>query len=307
MDLDQLKQFEAIARLGTVSAAANELLVSQPAVSRSLARLEKELGCQLFERKGRRVELSAAGTAALEFARSMLREERLMRAALGELQSRSGTILVGTVAPAPLWRLTALSVERFPSRLLSSRIQSQQDLERSIINGDIDLGIGAKPLAYPGVRCCHLLDESLGVSVPLTHPLASKESLKAEDLEGERFLLYEQIGFWESTVKKALPHCEFVMQNDYGVFEQLAVKSDVLSFVSDAVGHRLELPNRAVIPFNDPSGQASFYLLIRSDANAAARELFEWVEKEKAREEPAPHRAYPSQATATSLPQKATP
>ena len=47
MDLAQLKQFEAIARLGTVSAAAEELHLSQPAVSRSIGRLERELGCQL--------------------------------------------------------------------------------------------------------------------------------------------------------------------------------------------------------------------------------------------------------------------
>lgn len=116
MDLAQLKQFEAIARLGTVSAAAEELHLSQPAVSRSIGRLERELGCQLFERTGRHVELSAAGTCTLEYARAMLREERLMQAALGELRHQSSTLLVGTVAPAPLWRLMALSMERFPSQ-----------------------------------------------------------------------------------------------------------------------------------------------------------------------------------------------
>lgn len=171
-------------------------------------------------------------------------------------------------------------MERFPSRLLSSCIQSQADVERSIINGDVDLGIGAKPLAYPGVRCCHLLDEDLGILAPTGHPLASKPVLRPQDLEGERFLMYEQVGFWEAAVKKALPRCEFVMQSDYSMFEQQAAKSEALSFVSSAVDRgRRELPGRTVVPFDDPSGHASFYLLVRTDANAAAQELFAWVEK----------------------------
>ena len=60
MDLDQLRQLDAIARQGTMSAAARALHLSQPALSRSLARLEVELGQPLFDRPGRRLVLNDA-------------------------------------------------------------------------------------------------------------------------------------------------------------------------------------------------------------------------------------------------------
>ena len=79
MEFEQMRQLDAIARTGTVSAAARELHLSQPALSRSVRRLEDELGVELFERSGRHVELNEVGRAALEWARQLLRDERLMR------------------------------------------------------------------------------------------------------------------------------------------------------------------------------------------------------------------------------------
>lgn len=92
MDLRQLEQFDEIARLGTVSAAAQSLHISQPALSRSIARLEAELGVELFERQGRKMTLSRAGRASLEYVRSILHEERLMRLSLDEFTQRMSAL-----------------------------------------------------------------------------------------------------------------------------------------------------------------------------------------------------------------------
>ena len=89
MDIEQLRQLSAVAELGTVSAAAEHLRISQPALSRSVARLESELGCTLLERTGRRVALNHAGRTALEYARAILHEERLMRIALDDIANRA--------------------------------------------------------------------------------------------------------------------------------------------------------------------------------------------------------------------------
>ena len=94
MDLQQLRQLEEIARQGTMSAAARVLHLSQPALSRSLARLEAELGQPLFDRPGRRLVLNEAGRLALEHARAILREEQAMRAGLAELSQRTRALRV---------------------------------------------------------------------------------------------------------------------------------------------------------------------------------------------------------------------
>lgn len=282
VNLDQLKQFEAIARMGTMIAAAKELHLTQPALSRAMRRLEDELGANLFERRGRSLMLSREGEAALEYVRAIIHEERLMRIALNELAESASTLLVATVAPTPLWRLTALIVERFPEQLLSSRIESQQDVERSIMNGDADLGISHKPVTYPSIECCHLMDERISIAVPEGHPLAKNRSLAPADLEGETFLMYENVGFWAEGVRRALPRSKFIIQEDPAVLEQLAATGAALSFVSDAPHQHRTISGHVLLPFDDPSASASFYLLARTDAPALIREVFMGIEEASA-------------------------
>lgn len=278
MNFEQLRQLDAVARLGTISAAAIRLRISQPALSRSLARLESELGAQLLDRRGKSVTMSAAGEAALEYVRAMLHEERLMRIAIDEAVSRTSTLAVGTVAPAPLWRLTALIVERFPDRLLSSRTMAQQDVEREVMDHEIDLGISFKPLTYPAVRCCHLMDERLSVSLPCGHPLVERAKLTFADLQNETFLLYNNIGFWRGLVDEHLPHATFIVQEDYAVFQQLARTSPALSFVTDAAYLASDMSNRIAVPIDEPDACAHFYLLASASGSRQAAEIFDWVQ-----------------------------
>ena len=285
MNIEQLRQFVTIAELGTVSAAAEHLRISQPALSRSIARLEAELGCALFDRNGRSVEINRAGETALEYARSILHEDRLMRIALDDQANRARALIVGTVAPAPLWRLTALSVERFPERMLSSRTMRQQDVEREVIDRDIDLGISLKPIAYPAVRCCRLMRERLAVSVPDGHPFAQRDSLAFSDINGEEFLLYGDIGFWRGLVDEKMPHSTFLVQNDRVVFEQLSRTSPLLGFVTNAAYLSGEMKGRIVVPLTDDDAEATFYLLVHANAQTQAAELFDWA---AAQEEAAP-------------------
>ncbi len=278
MNFEQLRQLDAVARLGTISAAAIRLRISQPALSRSLARLESELGAQLLDRRGKSVTMSAAGEAALEYVRAMLHEERLMRIAIDEAVSRTSTLAVGTVAPAPLWRLTALIVERFPDRLLSSRTMAQQDVEREVMDHEIDLGISFKPLTYPAVRCCHLMDERLSVSLPCGHPLVERAKLTFADLQNETFLLYNNIGFWRGLVDEHLPHATFIVQEDYAVFQQLAHTSPALTFITDAAYLAADMPNRVTVPLDEPDACAHFYLLASASGSRQAAEIFDWVQ-----------------------------
>lgn len=285
MELEQLRQLEAVARTGTMSAAAEELRVSQSALSRSIKRLEAELGQPLFDRAGRRVQLNEAGRIALDHARQILRSERLMREELADHARQARALTVGTVAPAPLWRLTALLVERFPQTALTSQLMDERAVERAIIDGTIDLGISMRPLMLPTVRGCRLMTESISVSLPAGHPLAGASSLSAAELDGQTFLLFSQIGFWQEYVDTYFPRSKFIVQQDRTVFEQLTRTTELPYFVTDApsfsgaapAGGR---PPRAVVPLRDTTAHATFYLLVREAARAEALAAFEWVRQQ---------------------------
>ena len=277
VELEQLRQLDAIAREGTMSAAARVLHISQPALSRSLGRLEAELGLQLFDRSGRRLVLNDAGRVALDHAGQLLRDEQAMRDALEDMARRTRALRVGTVAPAPLWRLTALMTERFPELVLTSRILPEDDVEAGVLGGGLELGITLHPAAQPVAQSCLLMEENLSVALPVGHPLATRPSLSTAELDGETFLLFEGIGFWRGLCDERFPNSEFVVQEDRAVFEQLTRSSSLPYFVTDAPFFAAQPPGRAVVPIHDAMARATFHLLVRAGGRRETIDVFEWV------------------------------
>lgn len=287
MDFGQLRQLVAIADEETMSAAADVLRMPQPTLSRSIRRLEDDFGFALFDRVGRKVTLNDAGRTAVEWARQLLRDEQLMREAVETSARQAQMLRVGTVAPAPLWRLTALLVERFPRETLTSRMLDQQGIIHMVSNGTLDLGIieanipSAKPKALrdAGLRSCPLMVEELSIILPPSHPLAAYKSLTAAQLDRETFLIMTDIGFWRQRVDHALPHATFIEQNDSMVFSQLAHSSPYCMFITNAPFHGDPPAGRVIVPFDDPAAHADFLLVTRDSARSMALELFDWVNR----------------------------
>ena len=278
MDFDQLRQLDAIERCGTMLAASRELHISQPALSRSIQRLEAELGQPLFTRAGRHAQLNDPGHVAVEWARQILRDERLMRDAIDAVARRARALRIGTVAPAPLWRLAGLLVERFPQETLTSETISPEDVLRGVLDGIYDLGIVAEAPNVPGLTATHLMDENLAVSLPPNLPLAARKRVTCDDLKGETFLIFTDIGFWRERVDRALPHTTLIEQRDREVFMQLAHTTPHCIFVTDAPQNHGVQAGRAIVPLDDDIAHATFYLIARVDAPKPVRELFTWVQ-----------------------------
>lgn len=281
MELEQMRQIDAIARTGTMSAAADELHISQPALSRSIQRLEAELGCALFNRVGRRVELNEIGRVAVDWARELLRDERLMREKISTVAQRARALRVASVAPAPLWRLTGLMVERFPSETLTSELVDEHAVMRGVAEGVYDLGIVTEPSHMPGLVSCELMCESLSVTLPPNHPLAARRQVAFADLAGETFLIFTDIGFWREIVDHEIPGATYIEQRDRMVFMQLSYSTPHCTFISDAPFQSDPVPGRAVVPIVDDGAHAVFYLIARADARGIASGLFSWVEGQR--------------------------
>lgn len=278
MNFEQLAQISAIDELGTLSAAAEKMHISQPALSRSIQRLETELGQPLFDRNGRNITLNDAGRIAVTYARQILREKELMRDALDTHARRARALTIGTVAPAPLWRLTALTVERFPQLIMTSETMTVEAIEKGILNNTIDLGISMRPYMLPTVKSCQLMTESLSISLPAEHPLARKKILSAKNLDGETFLLSSGIGFWMDYCDTHFPNSKFIVQEDRVVFEQMLGTTTLPYFVSDVPSLRAHVPEtRTIVPLSDTAAHATFYLLVSEKARPEALELFDWV------------------------------
>lgn len=273
MNLEQLKQLDIIARQGTLSSASKILHTSQSALSRSMQRLEAELGQELFSRSKNSVELNEAGLIVVDHARAMLREERFMRDALDRLMQRESTLLVGTVAPAPVWRLTSLAVERFPGTIISPITLDEGEVIHRFVNRDIDLAITREPLDIPTSREVRFMDEHLSVLMPANHPLASQASVTFPQIDGERFLVDSSAGFWLDVVRRRMPHTKFIEQSDRTVLRRLVSGGDALSFATNETEFWGTPEGFVRVPIADREAHATFYLMVLTDAPERVREI----------------------------------
>jgi DNA-binding transcriptional LysR family regulator len=187
MEFAALQAFVEVAAHASFSEAAESLYLTQPAVSKRVAQLEAELGTRLFDRIGRRVSLTAAGSALLPQAKRLLNDARELRRMAGDLSGEvGGRLLMGTShhiglhrLPAPLKRFTT----DYPEVELDIRFMDSEAACRAVETGDLELAIVTLPPDSPPNLSLEVIwDDPLAFMVGLEHPLADRERVALEDL-----------------------------------------------------------------------------------------------------------------------------
>ena len=148
MDLDQLRYFVRVAERQNFTRAAEDLGISQPALSRSIQKLEEEFGQPVFERKTRSVSLTDAGTLLQARAQQVLSILEDTKAEITD-DGQSGRVRVGaipTVAPFFLPEVLRQFSREFPKATLIVQENTTDALLKSCTQGEIDLAILALPI-----------------------------------------------------------------------------------------------------------------------------------------------------------------
>lgn len=277
MELEQLRQLAMIAEGETLQAAAERMHLSPSALSRSVRRLEDELGQPLFDRTRNSMRLNAAGRLALGHARAILAEERRLRDDFATLARQARTLRVASVAPAPTWRLSTLALELDPTAIVEPDVVSEEEAVSRLLSGACDLAVTVTQPSFPTVRTAELMREDLYANVPAGHELRNRDELTFAELDGHDFLVYGQVGYWHQVHERMLPSARFVTQPDRTIFLQQVRTSGLLTFTTNAPENTSAHESRRAIPITDPEAHVTFYLSVRADAPSRAAELFEWA------------------------------
>ena len=192
MELDQLRSFVAVAEVRSFTRAASLAHLTQPAISRQIARLEGELGVRLFERYGRRVECTPEGKLLLPLAKGIVSRAdeaaRMMREHAGMVSTRVRVGSTGTVFGHLLSPILAAFIKAHPKIHLDLIERDDTLLEEGVFNGELDCAIIT---AWGSSRAAvtHLLTEEILLVVRRDHRLAGERSVSLADLADEPFLL----------------------------------------------------------------------------------------------------------------------
>ena len=260
-EIYQLEQLLAFAECGTLSGAAERLHLSQPALSRSMQRLETELQVPLFDRQKNKIEFNENGRMAADCARQVMDKCQDMISRLQAFDRSQRTILVGSCAPAPLWEIPPVLSDLYPDRTISSEMRENDMLLQGLRDDVYQLIILPYAVEEPGITCVKYGEEHLYFSLPPAHPLSGSKGLYMRDLNGETMLLRNRLGFWRDVTDQKMPDTRFLEQEDIA-FNELVKSSALPSFTTDVAFHREGNPvNRVNIPILDEEANVTYLFI----------------------------------------------
>ncbi len=196
---DDIDVFRVIVEQSSMNKASLVLNLSQPALSRKIAKLEDEIGAQLFRRVGKRLELTRIGQLTYEYA---LELQQLHRAYLHNVSEFTATgrtsLTIGaslttlqTTLPDLIQRLTSTHPE-FDIKAITGKTH---EIVSYVRDHKVDIGIVASRIDDPAIRCVSLFEDHLLLVLPRNHVITDKNELGMDDLNGLPMILFSK-GTW---------------------------------------------------------------------------------------------------------------
>ena len=205
--LDQLRILKAIVDEGSFKKAADSLFVTQPAVSLQVQNLEKQLDIAIFDRGGRKAQLTEAGKLLLNYCEKILGECLETCKAVEDLNNlKGGSIIIGasqTTGTYLMPRMIGVFRQKYPEVSVQLQIHSTRRTGWSVANGQIDIAIigGQLPLELNELlEVIPFATDELALVLPTNHPLAKSKELTKEDLYSLRFITLDN----QSTTRKVV-------------------------------------------------------------------------------------------------------
>lgn len=197
--LDHLNEFAAVVEHESVNKASLVLNISQPALSRKIMKLEEELGISLFERKGKRLELTRIGRICYEYALEARQLEEQLKKTLSDYkrvgQSRMTIGASLTTLQSTLPDLIALFSAEFPGMDIKALTGKTHEVVAMVKEKKVDLGIVASSIDHPGLSCIPLFEDHLCLVVPSSHSFSVMERIEVKQLNGLPMILFSN-GTW---------------------------------------------------------------------------------------------------------------
>lgn len=273
MNLTRLRYFVAVAEELHFGRAAAQLHMAQPPLSQQIRLLESELGCDLFQRTTRRVELTPAGRLLYPEALRLIRDadgiDQLMR---DYHQGDSGFIRLGFVdssSYAVMPQFVRAYRERWPRVQFELHTMSSDAQQKALLDRSLDLGIARHIPNDKAIAATSILEERLYLAVNTRHRLASQQSTSLRQLTSEALIGFSKADSPSLTVELTamlasvgVDYSPVIQAEEYTTIVGLVAAGEGVAVVPDAV--RLFRPAEvAYIPLRDSAATTRLVILTR--------------------------------------------
>lgn len=230
MTIRHLKIFTAVADAGGMSRAAEKLHISQPTVSQAIAELEKNYGVKLFERLSQKIYLTKEGELMLSFSRHILDSFEQMEKAMN--QSAENTyVRIGCSVSVGTYLINDILDEakkKMPACSISVIVSNSSDIERAVLNNEVDLGIVEGILKSRDLIVTPVCEDELVVVCGRQHPLAKQKSVTLKMLDGQDYISRESGSVERNQIEKTFEDCGLHLKRTFCSTNTESIKNAVI-------------------------------------------------------------------------------
>ncbi len=294
ISLRQLQVFESVARHLSHSRAAEELYLSQPAVSMQLKQLEQTIGMPLFEQAGKKLFLTEAGRELLQYSRNILELVNEMEGVFGEMRGlERGRLSISVVSTANYFmpQLLAKFIQAHPKIQVSLSVANRDSVVRQLADNIADLAIMGQPPEGADMRAEAFMQNPLVAIAAPAHPLARAKKIQPRQLAKETFLLREQGSGTRGVVERFFASHHLALPAHMEMDTNEAIKQSVQAGMGIGIisrhGIELELETRRLVVLDVDHFPIvrHWYIVHRKDKrpSAAAQEFERFLLQESQR------------------------
>ena len=281
MNEQQLQYFVKIAEKQNLTLAAQELIISPPALTATLRRLEKELDCHLFDRSGRNIVLNTRGQILLQYAQA-LKALDTAKEEIALAQRHSETRLtIGLASPLICHDLLEAFLQLHPEIQLTHQVLRISQFMSPTLKQDVDFIIASRgDVTGPGwegqlIRSNHFLV----LAVFPSHPFAGRSSIRLSELSNERLIMipreYCFRRFLDNVFETAGFSPNSILECDFALRPTLLNAQHGVALIADTVKNVGFSPDTVFIPVADPKIDHPWYIFKnRNSMRSAAASLF---------------------------------
>ena len=275
MNLNQLKIFYMTAKKGSLSTAAQELFISQPAVTKGIQRLQEFYDIKFVDHVGKKLTLTDAGEVLYEIAEKIFELESRAEESIRDFQQRKrGHIRILSSESFGDYYLPHIIIpfsKAYPLVRISMNILPTEQVMEHTATLNNDLGFISYPVEHPKLLIREILEDRLVIITSPVHPLTRKQALAPRDLKDEQLIMHEP----GSAPREAIE--EYIRKNDISVKIHLEISSNhaIKRAVEDGLGialisrrvaiDEIRAGRLAAIPLSDPSMIRKYYMVHHKD------------------------------------------
>jgi len=283
----RLKVFYTVAQRLNFTRAAEELFITQPAVTKHIHEIETYYKTQLFQRNGTRIKLTPAGAALLEHAERLFEIYRNIEFELAAInQNAKGTMRIGastTVAQYVLPKYLASFKQKFPDIKIALTANNTEHIENALIASKIDFGIIEGQSKRPQLKYTTFLKDEIVLCTRTGNPFLKKQTISLTMLKDLPLLMREQGSGSQEVIAAALKKAgviisklkvEMVLESTESIKSYLS-HSDCFAFLSiHSIVKELKSNELTIIDIKDLGIERAFYFVNQQGDKLPLPELF---------------------------------